>query len=67
MLKSQEVRKLAPEMDPLRMGMAGAAIATVLGQILTAGLSVWYLCHMKAVKLYLLIQNMRHGTWIRSP
>ena len=36
---------------PLRMGMAGAAIATVLGQILTAGLSVWYLCHMKAVKL----------------
>ena len=36
---------------PLRMGMMGAAIATVLGQILTAGLSVWYLCHMKAVKL----------------
>ena len=36
---------------PLHMGMMGAAIATVLGQILTAALSVWYLCHMRAVKL----------------
>lgn len=32
-------------------GMMGAAAATVLGQILTAVLAVWYLCHMKAVKL----------------
>ncbi|MDO4316039.1 MAG: MATE family efflux transporter [Oscillospiraceae bacterium] len=32
-------------------GMMGAAVATVLGQILTAVLSIWYLCHMKAVKL----------------
>lgn len=36
---------------PLKMGMKGAAIATVTGQILTAVLSVWYLFHMKAVKL----------------
>lgn len=36
---------------PLHMGMKGAAIATVAGQILTAGLSVWYLRHMKAVRL----------------
>lgn len=36
---------------PMKMGMKGAAIATVLGQVLTAGLSLWYLCHMKAVKL----------------
>ena len=36
---------------PLKMGMMGAAIATVAGQILTAGLAVWYLFHMKAVKL----------------
>ncbi len=34
-----------------RMGMAGAAIATVLGQLLTAALSIFYLCRMKAVKL----------------
>ncbi|MCM1149380.1 MAG: MATE family efflux transporter [Butyricicoccus sp.] len=34
-----------------RWGMMGAAAATVLGQVLTAGLAVWYLCHMKAVKL----------------
>lgn len=36
---------------PLKMGMAGAAIATVIGQALTAFLSVWYLFHMKSVKL----------------
>ena len=36
---------------PLKMGMMGAAVATVAGQILTAGLAVWYLFHMKAVKL----------------
>ena len=36
---------------PMKMGMAGAAIATVIGQILTAVLSVWYLCHMKAIRL----------------
>lgn len=36
---------------PLGMGMMGAAVATVAGQILTAALSVWYLCHMKAIKL----------------
>lgn len=34
-----------------RWGMMGAAAATVLGQILTAILAVWYLCHMKAVQL----------------
>ncbi|MGN0153692.1 MAG: MATE family efflux transporter [Lachnospiraceae bacterium] len=33
-------------------GMMGAAVATVMGQVLTALLSIWYLCHMKAVKLY---------------
>ena len=36
---------------PLKMGMMGAAVATVAGQILAAGLAVWYLFHMKAVKL----------------
>ncbi len=36
---------------PLQMGMKGAAVATVLGQIVTAALSLWYLCQMKAVKL----------------
>ena len=34
-----------------RWGMMGAAVATVLGQILTAVLAVWYLCHLKAVRL----------------
>ena len=32
-------------------GMMGAAVATVLGQVLTAFLSVWYLRHMKVVML----------------
>ena len=36
---------------PLKMGMMGAAVATVIGQILTAVLSVWYLFHMKALRL----------------
>ena len=36
---------------PLKMGMAGAAIATVIGQILTALLSLGYLFKMKTVKL----------------
>lgn len=44
---------------PLGMGMKGAAIATVMGQILTALLSIWYLCHMKAVKL----QKSSFGLW----
>ncbi len=35
----------------LKWGMMGAAVATIGGQILTAALSVWYLFHMKAVKL----------------
>lgn len=34
-----------------RWGMAGAAVATVLGQILTAALALWYLRRMKAVHL----------------
>lgn len=43
-------------LDPLfifgfRWGMMGAAVATVAGQVLTAGLAVWYLCHMKVVRL----------------
>ncbi|MDE7218181.1 MAG: MATE family efflux transporter [Oscillospiraceae bacterium] len=43
-------------LDPIfifvfRWGMMGAAAATVLGQILTAALAVWYLCRMKAVRL----------------
>ncbi len=34
----------------LEWGMMGAAIATVLGQILTACLSVYYIAHMKLIK-----------------
>lgn len=43
-------------LDPLfifafRWGMMGAAIATVIGQIVTAVLAVWYLTHTKTIKL----------------
>ncbi|MBQ8305402.1 MAG: MATE family efflux transporter [Blautia sp.] len=34
-----------------KWGMMGAAVATVLGQVLTAVMAVWYVCHMKAVSL----------------
>lgn len=33
-----------------RWGMMGAAVATVIGQILTALLSIWYILHMKIIK-----------------
>lgn len=36
---------------PMKMGMTGAAVATVAGQILTAALSVAYLCRMKSIRL----------------
>ena len=53
---------------PLKMGMMGAAVATVAGQILTAGLAVWYLFHMKAVKLkkssfVSVRRSMRRSPW----
>lgn len=43
-------------LDPLfifgfGMGMAGAAWATIIGQIAAAGMIFWYLCHCKTVKL----------------
>lgn len=43
-------------LDPIfifmfKWGMMGAAAATVIGQVLTAVLALWYLYHMKAVKL----------------
>lgn len=33
-----------------RWGMMGAAVATVIGQIITALSAAWYICHMKTVK-----------------
>lgn len=36
---------------PLKMGMMGSAVATVIDQILTAALSLWPLWHVKSVKL----------------
>ena len=43
-------------LDPLfifvfRWGMMGAAVATVIGQVVTAALAVWYLAHTKTVKI----------------
>lgn len=43
-------------LDPIfiftfQWGMMGAAVATVIGQIATAVLAVWYLCHTKTIKL----------------
>lgn len=34
----------------LKWGMMGAAVATVLGQIVTAVLAIWYIVHMRLVK-----------------
>ena len=45
-------------------GMMGAAIATVIGQILTAALSIWYLCHMKVITLK---KSSFHLNWTLIP
>ena len=42
-------------LDPIfifafRWGMMGAAVATVIGQAITAALAVWYLLHMKTIR-----------------
>lgn len=42
-------------LDPIfifvfRWGMMGAAVATVIGQVITAVLALWYIGHMKTVK-----------------
>ena len=42
-------------LDPIfifcfKWGMMGAAVATVIGQVVTAILAVWYLLHMKIIK-----------------
>lgn len=42
-----------------KMGMTGAAVATVLGQIATSALSVWYLCRMKVIRL----NKSSFGVW----
>ena len=34
-----------------RWGMMGAAVATVIGQVVTAVLAIWYLTHTKTVKI----------------
>ena len=34
-----------------KWGMTGAAVATVIGQVVTAILAIWYVCHLKSVKL----------------
>lgn len=43
-------------LDPIfifcfKWGMMGAAVATVIGQLVTAVLAVWYLCHTRIIKL----------------
>lgn len=42
-------------LDPIfiftfKLGMMGAAVATVIGQIVTSVLAVWYICHAKLIK-----------------
>ena len=32
------------------MGMAGAALATIIGQVVSAAIAVIYICHYKTVK-----------------
>ena len=43
-------------LDPIfifgcKWGMMGAAVATVIGQVVTAILAIWYLCHTKTIRV----------------
>ncbi len=46
-------------------GMMGAAVATVLGQVLTAVLAVWYLCHTRSVRVGRASFALRPSLWRR--
>lgn len=35
----------------LRLGMAGAAYATIIGQFVSGGMTIWFLCHCRTVKI----------------
>lgn len=44
----------------LRLGMAGAAYATIIGQFVSGGMTIWFLCHCRTVKIqkiHLIIQG----------
>jgi Na+-driven multidrug efflux pump len=34
-----------------QMGMAGAALATIIGQIISGAMTIWFLCHTKSVTI----------------
>lgn len=58
-------------LDPIfifvfKWGMMGAAVATVAGQIITAVLAVWYLCHTKTVRLSREIFRLKSGIVSRT-
>lgn len=44
----------------------GAAVATVLGQVLTAVLAVWYLLHMKVIRPGKKDFRMERRVWVRT-
>ncbi len=45
-----------------KFGMAGAAWSTVIGQVISAIVAIWFLCHCQSVKLKLthLIPRWQH-------
>ena len=49
----------------LKWGMKGAAIATVIGQIVTCVLAVWYLCHLRLIKLQKSSFVLKKEVWMR--
>jgi putative MATE family efflux protein len=58
-------------LDPIfifvcRWGMMGAAVATVIGQIVTAVLAIWYLAHTKAVHISPVEFKLKSSIVVRS-
>ena len=49
-----------------RWGMMGAAVATVIGQVATAVLAVWYLLHMKVIRPAAADYALKKGICLRT-
>ena len=49
-----------------RWGMMGAAVATVIGQILTAALALWYVLRMKLIKPGIRDLHFHRSVWAKT-
>lgn len=49
----------------LQMGMAGAAVATIAGQFLSGGMTIWFLSHCRTVRIRRQHLRLQRGVLVR--